>query len=223
MKAIDFARARIAWTTLGGSRGLWRVSAAARREDGGEAWFLAAGVMAGDVYGQGRLPLDPPFSYQIAASHERHVIFREPLEASNVRDTVAPHAETFASFMIVVPEADAGEVPLDQLPAQRRWPLTARISAAGQSGAGWTLEFPVNHINLRDEPPAWQVETGPIVVPGDLIDVAGAAKPGGLQLAFVFFSRPDRADLLAFGPVAEGRRGFAHFARLEGVEIALFD
>ena len=63
MKAIDFSRAQIAWTTHDGSRGLWRVAAAARREDGGAAWFLAAGVMAGDVYGQGRLPLSRPIRF----------------------------------------------------------------------------------------------------------------------------------------------------------------
>lgn len=91
------------------------------------------------------------------------------------------------------------------------------------NGVRWTLEFPVNHINVRDNPSAWQVETGPVIVPCDLIDVAGATKLDGLQLAFIFFSGFDRADLLAFGPIAGGsRRGFGHFARLEGASISLF-
>ena len=226
MKVIDFARARIAWTTPDGSRGLWRVVAAARETGGArQAWFLAAGVMAGDVYGQRRLPLQPPYAFQFAASRARHVMFRQPLEASDLQDTDAPHSDTFSSVAIDAPEIEADAVRLDPVAAASRWPLTARLSAAGPGGARWSLEFPVSHINLRDQPSAWQVETGPVIVPADLMDIAGAAKSGGLQLAFLFFNRADRADLLALGPLggsAAGRRGFAHVARLEGVEVELF-
>jgi hypothetical protein len=218
MRAIDFAHARIAWTTHDGSHGLWRVVAAARREDG-EEWYLAAGVMAGDVYGQGRLPLQPPYSFQLIASRERHVMLRETLDGASLRDTDAAHSDTFGALAVDVPEIEADAVP--PAGAGDRWPLTARLEAVGASGARWLLEFPVNHINLRDQ--AFQVETGPVVIPRDLIDVAGAAKPAGLQLAFIFFNRLDRIDLLAFGPLsnAAGRRGFGHFARLDQVGIEL--
>ena len=226
MTVIDFARARIAWTTHDGSRGLWRVVAVARETGGARrAWYLAAGVMAGDVYGQGRLPLQPPYSFQFAASRERHVMFRQSIEASGLQDTDASHSDTFSSIAIDAPEIEAGSVRLDGVAADGRWPLTARLSVDGASGARWSLEFPVGHINLRDEPAAWQIETGPVIVPVDLMDIVGAAKPGGLQLAFLFVNRADRADLLALGPLSgsdAGRRGFAHFARLEGVEVELF-
>jgi hypothetical protein len=221
MRAIDFERARVAWTTRDGSRGLWRVVAAARREDGGDAWFLAAGVMAGDVYGKVRLPLQPAYSFQFAASRDRHVIFREPVDAADVQDSHGRHSETFEAVAIDIPEIDAAALPPDRLVAQGRWPLTARLSVAKAAGARWILEFPVNHINLRDHGGAWQVETGPIVVPCELTEIPGAARTGGLQLAFVFFNRTDRADLLAFGSLGGGRRGFAHAGKLEDVEIAL--
>jgi hypothetical protein len=221
MKAIDFTRARIAWTTHDGSRGLWRVVAAARREDDGAAWFLAAGVMAGDVYGQDRLPLQPAYSFQFVASRDRHVMLREAVDAADVHDSEAPHSAAFKNLAIDVPEIDAETLPLDRIVAQSRWPLTAQLSAAGADGNRWALEFPVSHINLRDHPVAWQVETGPVVVPCDLIDIAGAAKTGGVQLACVFFNRADRADLLAFGPSGDSRRGFVRVARLENIEVAL--
>ena len=219
MKAIDFARARIAWTTHDGSHGHWRVAAAARRDDGAEAWYLAPAVMAGDVYGQGPLPMEPAYSYQFVASRERHVMFREPVGTPSLQDTDAPHAASFSNVAIEASEVEAEVVHLASGAARRR-PLTARIAATGASGARWQLDFPVQHINLRDAPSAFQMETGPIVVPTALIDIAGAAKPGGVQLAFVFFSRLDRADLLAFGPGPNGR-GYRHFARLEGLKIEL--
>jgi hypothetical protein len=219
MKAIDFARARIAWTTHDGSQGYWRVAAAARREDGSDAWYLAPVVMAGDVYGAGRLPMEPAYSYQFVASRERHVMFREPVGTPALQDTDAPHASSFRDVAIEVREIETQVVQFDAA-ARTRWPLTARIAATGAGGARWLLEFPMHHINLRDAPAAFQVETGPIVVPAGLIDIAGAAKPGGVQLAFVYFSRLDRVDLLAFGPGPHGR-DYRYFARLDGVTIEL--
>jgi hypothetical protein len=222
MKRIDFARARIAWTTYDGSRGLWRVSAVARRDDGAAAWYLASEVMAGDVYGQGLLPLQPAYAFQFATSRDRHVMFREAVDAANVQDSEQPHGVSFTDVAIDVPEIEGEAVPFDRLIAQSPWPLTARLKAAGPGGVRWTLEFPVHHINLRERPQAWQIETGPVLVPCELLDIAGAAKTGGLQRAFVFFSRADQADLLAFGPVGGGRRGFALGARLERAEVELF-
>ena len=215
MKVIDFARARIAWITHDGSHGFWRVAAAARREDGTEAWYLAPAVMAGDVYGKGRLPMEPAFSYQFITSRERHVMLREAVGVPALQDTVAPHAASFSNVAIEADEIEAEAVRLD---STARWPLAARITATGAGGARWLLDFPLQHINLRDKPSAFQVETGPVVVPVDLIDIPGAARPGGLQLAYIFFNRLDRVDLLGFGPGVNGR-SFRHFARLEEVKI----
>jgi hypothetical protein len=221
MKRIDFARATIAWTTRQGSRGLWRIAAAAR-SDGGEAWYLADAVMAGDVYGQESLPLQPAYSFQFAASRDRHVMFRDAVDAGGPQDSAAPHAESFEVVTIDAPEIDAIAVPFDGLVDQTPWPLTARLVATGPRGRRWTLEFPVNHLNVRVATRTWQVETGPVLVPHDLFEIAGAAATGGLQRAFVFFNRADRVDLLGFGPTGSGRRGFAHTARLEAAEITLF-
>jgi hypothetical protein len=218
MKVIDFARARIAWITHDGSHGVWRVAAAARREDGSEAWFLAPPVMAGDVYGHDRLPMEPAYSYQFIASRDRHVMVREPAGTATLQDTVAPHAASFSDVAITVDEIDVEAVQLEAITAKARWQLTARITATGANGRRWLLDFPVQHLNLRDKPAAFQVETGPVIVPVDLIDIPGAAKPSGLQLAYVFFGRVDRMELLGFGPGPHGR-GYRHFTRLEGVKI----
>lgn len=220
MRAIDFERARIAWTTHEGSHGLWRVTAAARSAPG-DAWFLAPGVMAGDVYGQGRLPLQPAYAFQFAASRDRHVMFREPHQAAALQDTDARHSDTFKDVTVDAPDIQVREIPLDGPPAPGQWPLTMRLAVPGTSGANWTLECPVNHLNLRERSD-WQIETGPIIVPCDAVEIAGAAKPGGVQLAFAFANRRDQIDLLGFGPAGNGRRGFVHFARLQRVAMSLF-
>jgi hypothetical protein len=176
-----------------------------------------AGVMAGDVYGAGRLPMEPAYSYQFIASRERHVMLREPVGTAALEDTVAPHSASFSKVTIEAGEIEVEPVHLD-VAAARTWPLTARITATDANGKRWLLEFPLQHVNLRDKTASFQVETGPVLVPADLIDIPGAAKAGDLQVAFVFFSRLDRVDLLGFGPGPHGR-GYRHFGRLEGVRI----
>lgn len=69
---IDFERAHLTWTTRDGSHGRWRLvaSAIARSRNGGwqDRVVLVPMVMAGDVYGTGKLPRDLPYSYQFIAS-----------------------------------------------------------------------------------------------------------------------------------------------------------
>ena len=80
---LDFERANLTWVTKGNSRGRWRLIASAARwsPHAGEhdRFVLAPRIMAGDVYGAGMLPLDPPYGFQIAASRAafHHARFRK--------------------------------------------------------------------------------------------------------------------------------------------------
>src|SRR6476646_3705346 len=66
MQAVDFERARISWTTKGGGiNGSWRVISTACRKDSADCIYLAPAVMAGNIFGTGRLAIDPRFSYKL--------------------------------------------------------------------------------------------------------------------------------------------------------------
>jgi hypothetical protein len=86
MKAVDFEKARISWTTKNGTNGYWRIAATACRDGSTDYVALAPAVMAGDIFGAGRLPRDPPYMYQLIATRERHSILRAGNEFAN-RDT----------------------------------------------------------------------------------------------------------------------------------------
>lgn len=224
MQAIDFERARISWTTKTGIHGSWRVIATACRQDSEDCIYLAPMVMAGDIFGAGRLPRDPPYSYQLIATRTRHAIVREG-EAPGARDNEADHEAVFSSFDIHAPRHAAARVAtggLDAATVAASWPLSARLKLRGQGGALWTLEFPVSHINTQTAgAAAFQVETGPVLIPRETIDLADATVIGGCYLAYVFLNRTSRVDLLAWGPGGHSRRSFSRFARIEGIETEL--
>jgi len=95
-------------------------------------------------------------------------------------------------------------------------PLSVRLNARGQRGEFWSLEFLLSHISTRG--PEFQIETGPVLIPRDLIDIADASIVGGCYLAYVFLNKTSQVDLLAFGPTSNRGRRFAHFARIGGIK-----
>jgi hypothetical protein len=230
---IDFSKARLSWTTSTGIHGDWRIVAAADRASnaGGSSspFYLAAMVMAGDVFGPGRLPLDPPYSYQVIATSDRHVILREAMFGEARPDSDAPNAPTFSALQVHAPLRHAGAIDLRELTVEyirAVWPLSARI----QAGTGhdlWVLEFPIQHINTRTTAAGngFQVETGPVLLPAMLAQAPGASGTGGFLLAYIFFSRDDRIDALLWDhdpSQAWRRRSFSNCARLENLRIELF-
>ncbi|MGQ0686099.1 hypothetical protein [Bradyrhizobium sp.] len=224
MQALDFERARISWTTKAGIGGSWRVIATACQQEAEDCIYLAPAVMAGNIFGADRLPLDPPYSYQLIARRERHAIVREDV-SSGSRDSEADHEAAFSSFDIHAPRHAAKPIEtraLDSGTVARSWPISARLKARGHRGELWNLEFPVNHINTRTKDASeFQVESGPVLIPRDIVDIADASIVGGCYLAYVFFNKTSQVDLLAWGPTSNSRRGFVRFARIVGIETEL--
>jgi len=229
---LDFERASLAWVTKDNSHGRWRLVASTAcwspRAGPHDRFVLSPRIMAGNVYGCGKLVRDPPYGFRIIASSQRHVIIRDFEQGLPNRDTSHPNLEIFTELVIDAPALQEGRLDPDLLTTEtlaRSWPLTARMHA-GRAGVDHFLDFPVLHINAKQtgEGVAFQAETGPVLLPAALLDDAGLAI-GGFALAFVFFNRLDRLDLAIWGPAgagAEAHRGYVHFGRLEGIVIELY-
>lgn len=192
--AIDFARSSVTWLLPEQpSRGRFAIDAALTLADG-ETFYLGAQVFAGDVYGEGQLFRDPPYEFSAAFSSRRYRIFRDAARGASQEDSQGPLAQRFRAV-----EFDIASAPARVLsPAAAKGALCARMRAHG-----WKLEFPVRHLNWRDDG-RYQVETGPVLAveegPGDPLD--------RLRRAYVIFSGPERAELLldAPRPSAPGQR-----------------
>ncbi|WP_339034765.1 hypothetical protein WHZ78_23575 [Bradyrhizobium symbiodeficiens] len=218
MQALDFERARIFWTTKAGIDGSWRVIAAACRK-GADGIYLAPAVMAGEIFGTGRLPRDPPYSYQLVATQKRHAIIRRG-GASELEDSEADNDTAFSLFDIFAPQRESSLIDpeaIDQAKIERRWPLSARLTVKGSEL--WILEFPVSHISSRGG--AFQIESGPALIPRDLVNIPETSTFCGCYLAYVFLNKPNQVDVLAFGRNGNFHRQFAKFARIEGIQIEI--
>jgi hypothetical protein len=225
---LDFERASLAWMTRDGSRGRWRLIASAAQwspQAGVHQLFvLAPRILAGDVYGTGMLPRDPCYGFQIAASSERHLIMRDFARGQPSGDTADRNAHVFADFAIDAPPWECLRLDPDLIAhgsALRAWPLAARLRVKG-ADVEHLIDFPVLHVNTKqaDQRVAFQVETGPVLVPASLIegcDLSGS----GFALAYVFFNRLDRVDLAICAAAGSTRAGI-HFARLEKAVIEMF-
>ena len=227
---VDFERASFAWVTRDNSHGRWRLvaSTACWSQHAGECdrYVLSPRILAGDVYGAGQLPLDPPYGFQIVASPHRHVIIRDFERDLPKRDTADSNFEIFSELVINAPPLEGTRLDPDLLTPKTIagiWPLTARLRSTS-GGVEHLLDFPVLHINTKQTgtSAAFQVETGPVLLPAALIEKP-ALTQSGFALAYIFFNRFDRVDLAIWGPVdAAVRRGYVHRARLEDTVIELY-
>ncbi len=231
--SIDFNHAVLDWETKDTSHGRWRVIALAAKSetasDVEKRFVLTPMVMAGNVYGGGRLPVNPAYSYQFAASTSRHIIFRDYGAGSPPQDTADVNSQLFTSIKISLPQRCAKRILPEGLapePSVANWPLSARISMPLTGKKGWVLEFPINHINCTNKKGAleFQVETGPLLIPQEAVVASECSKMGGFVLAYIFFNRLDQADLLVFSPTTSAGfpRNFSRYQRLDNIEITLF-
>src|SRR5205085_10765114 len=117
--ASDFTRSRLVWTTRAGSNGYWRLIASASLISSSDRtldqYVLAPAVMAGDVYGSGRLLKVPPYSFQIFASRRRHTILRElgmSTVPATLADSTASNDNVFEKLAIDIDDTDRNAIDL---------------------------------------------------------------------------------------------------------------
>lgn len=192
--AIDFARSSVTWLLPEQpSHGRFAIDAALTLADG-ETFYLCAQVFAGDVYGEGPLFRDPPYEFTAAFSAQRYRIFRDAARGAAQTDSAGPHAQRFRKIELDIVRTPARAVQ----PAEGKGALSAHLRADG-----WSLEFPIRHLNWRDDG-RYQAETGPVLA----IEEGAADALDRLRRAYVIFSGSERAEMLldAPRPSAPGQR-----------------
>lgn len=131
MQAVDFDRARISWITKAGIDGSWRIIATACPKGSANCIYLAPAVMAGEIFGAGHLPHDPPYSYQLVATQERHAIVRES-DAPAIEDSEADNEAAFSSFHVYAPRRSAKSIEtggLNSATLAQLWSISVRLSS----------------------------------------------------------------------------------------------
>lgn len=184
--AIDFARSSVTWLLPEQpSYGRFAIDASLVLPNG-ETYYLCAQVYAGDVYGEGPLFKDPPYEFSAAFSEKRYRIFRDAVRGPAQEDSRGAPGERFKSLRLDIARMPCRIVGQDEITNPPPYPLSMRVHAAGCE-----LEFPVRHLNWREDG-RWQVETGPLLVAED----GEGDVPARLRRAYVIVSCAERAEFL---------------------------
>ncbi len=246
----DFSRAAIMWQTLQGSHGRWQIDATCTRLSSktgqsqqpgqGERHFaLAPMVMAGDVYGTGKLPLESAYSYRFAAGIRHHIIYRNAASSSGIEDSADLNSRHFQSLVLSLPQMAVAPFSLSGLTIGKvdaSWPIYACITLQGIKKQAWRLEFPINHINCQASKgkSQYQVETGPVLIPLDCVQpppgtITGWPPSIDFVPGYIFFNRPDSADLLLLDPPLSQKdkksgmtRHFSQYWPLKNIQTELY-
>lgn len=212
----DFARSFVSFTTLD-HENTARLQLEARcvffdESEDTDEYLLFASCKAEDTYGTGALFRMPNYDFCGVFGDEDYALIRAHLvhddryaergkAAARFADvsrhlTVFAHSEALTHPGAVVAATLAGH------------PLVGRTelrSATGHVRA--MLEYPIKTMNVHANPDRFQVDTGPVLLPGP--DCPKWQRIQGLELAFVAFNRlgPGRAEFMVQRPtpvVVEG-------------------
>ena len=203
---INFSKSNIFWD--GPSKGIFKLISVLRLNLGKskkpETTFgLGESVLAGNMYVSEGLLKQPPYLFQVAGSTEEQYIFRSILP--NQKKSLIPswfinkvgdtHQKKLFNdgFYLDLKKSPASTVmnydEIEKCFYDNNFTVKIQIDSLEFN---YSIEFPVNHINIKPEIKMWQVETGPILMPN-----FEESKTGDLELltGFIHFNSFDKLDV----------------------------
>ena len=182
---------------------------------------MVPAVIAGNVYAEDGLVKHPTYMFQIAASQNRHVIFRTFASYKIDQDSIDKNVELFEEINIHIIKNKA--VALEDfdsidLQFQQHQSISALMYYETEQNERIEIEFPIKHINIQKERKLFQVETGPILIPSECPADRLSAQTCFLDTAFVHFNRLDRAEVTINAITCIGQkkvRFFSHVKKLK--------
>ncbi len=224
MESCDFSRSFITFVTKNRSNNA-RIQVEARcvildQETGeSEGYYLVASCKGEDTYGEGRLFLVPSYDFCMVYSSTDFMIIRTHANAERDNTTVDDNRGHFLDVHFHIEMVDA-EVPrsnaeIVQATIANRI-LNGRSEIADASGRyRATLEFPIKTMNVNDINNAYQVDTGPILLPDFTSSKERMVER--FQLAFVAYNQADEAYFVIQEPApvaADSIEKVSHYSKI---------
>ena len=206
MERIDFSRSNIYWD--GPSRGIFKLVSTlqvkkTKSSKGEKTYGLGESVLAGNMYVSDGLLKEPSYFFQVAGSTDEQYIFRTfmpnqkrmtfPGWGNKLTQTGDTWRKPSKEFHVVIKKMPFKVVKeYDAIEAAFYFNnFTARIQF-DLNGLHYTVEFPINHINVNPEIKKWQVETGPVLFP--IIEDA-AQRDFAFLPSFTHFNSLNKMDI----------------------------
>ncbi|MEA3404080.1 MAG: hypothetical protein U9R79_22815 [Armatimonadota bacterium] len=230
MRVCDFSRSFATFVTPGrGNLARIQVEAVCELSArlGGGRFVLVASCKAEATYAADDLFRLPNYDFCAIFGEDEFCIVRVHLPVQEDWRETGLIRDRFEDVMIDVVDApaDACEGPDEIVEATlANRPLVGRTELLDDDGQPLaSLDYPVKTMNVNDERVAYQVDTGPVLVPDAERDVDLTVER--LDLAFIAWNRPDRAELIVLAPTetaqqshaGECRMQVAHYSRVRKV------
>jgi len=217
MKQIDFSASYFTWLTKKeASYGRFQIESACTSNcfnlEEEETYYLATAVIAGNVYAKNDLVKQPVYQFQIAASKQRHMIFRTFVFSPDDQNSLGDNSELFKEVELHIIKKEAVALKdFDDIAFHffNHSAMTACICyEIKQNRQQIEIEFPVKHINIQRENRLFQVETGPILIPSEIPPsekLSEVNKQYYFSTAFIHFNRLDCAEIALNMPTCVGK------------------
>lgn len=182
-------------------------------------YYLAPAVIACNVYAKNDLVKQPVYLFQIAASDERHVIFRTFVSHVDDQSSIDKNSDLFEEVEFHITRKEAFVLKdFDDIDFyfQQHNSISAHISYELGQVCQIEIEFPIKHINIQKERRLFQVETGPILIPSEPpVDRRSAVQGYSFDTAFVHFNRLDSAEFTLNVPTVVGQETMCFFSKVK--------
>ncbi len=194
---IDFSGSFVTWKLLKANDfGRFSLDAVCilNSDTTSETFFLAAGVMAGDVYGSGYLLRQPAYHYQALFSESHYRIFRLYASQQQDLDSIGEIEERFESIKFSIKRSTFR--PLENFDsiadaAMEMLSINAHIHIEIDDCTTAEMIFPVRHINIESDRRMFQAETGLVLAPIQSFSGTGIER---MLPAFLAFNRLDEVS-----------------------------
>ena len=229
---IDFSRSNIYWD--GPSKGIFKLVSVLRinRENSVKVetiFGLGKSVLAGNMYVSDGLLKQPTYLFQVAGSTQEQYIFRTFLpnqkksqipswfKKDKVEDTHQKNLfdEFYLDFKKTPVKAVKNYDEIEEAFYDNNFTAKVQIE---HYGLNCSVEFPVNHINVKPEIKMWQVETGPVLFP-----ILENTVPSDLELlpSFTHFNSFEKLDIFYDYPFGSRNYKIKNEGIIQGIDCVI--
>lgn len=216
--AVNFKKSYIKWiVNKGGSCGRYALEALLRINKGRyvECWALGSPVLAGNMYYQDKIIKKPFYQFQIAATSDKNVIYRNKIfGGSDYGTSAALNKELFRELKIDLDE-DSGRIIREYNELEIAYDQNKTLVGVVHVAEMCELEFPIKVINIDPQSKKFHIETGPVLF--DMKLGQGGGRGAGPSVCWIHFTSLNSAEILVYQS-PEGRVPLLGSCRSEKVK-----
>ncbi len=220
MKAIDFSRSFVTFTTIGHTNNArLQIESCCTVQQPGQSprtYYFFASCKSEDTYGLGELFYGDNYDFCGLFSKNEYAIYRTKSTHHDGFLEAGKSVDRFEDVRWHMSYGVGRELQEDEdivRGTEAGNPLVGSVEWA-DGKTKYSVEFPIKTMNVNDQEMLWQVDTGPVPFPAE-----GGTSAAGFRPAYVAYNRHIMADFIVQNPLElEGGQSVTHYHQRIRVE-----